>query len=136
MKTDRFELTVGFVAGYGHGVDSIGDSFEKSVARHWQQLMKDDVTSQPTDSDGSFLADPIYVPAVVSASRAVYLADWGCPDGGEPTVTITGQRNPEFNRESTAWRAAVLRIAERLRVQSGQNTAQIVFTECDFVYLK
>lgn len=38
----------------------------------------------------------VYISAVINASRALYRTEWGCPDGGEFSYTLTGCCNPRY----------------------------------------
>lgn len=122
--TDSFSATLGVVAGYKHDNVPCGDPLD-IVAATWDAA-----------AELELAAGGLYVPCVATASRTIYRREWGCPVGGEITVTLTGTRNPQFDTDSAAWKKAVAKIAERVRVALKQSTAHLAFSTCDSLYLK
>lgn len=79
----------------------------------------------------------IYISSVVNISRAVYNSEWGCPMGGEDTVTITGTTNPAFVKDMEEWKSIVIEIAKELKCALEQSTLTLEFqTLEDFIYLQ
>lgn len=76
----------------------------------------------------------VYVSASVVPSRVLYSPDWGCPTHGEPVYTVTGSLNPMFG-EATAWKQAVLMVAQALKTAFNQSTVTVEFFRCEVDYL-
>ena len=123
FTTDRFTLTIGVTPGYFHDNEAAKIDFVGAVAKEWQVLMEKDGNEKG-----------IYVPAVASPSYAVYSRDWGCPEGGERVVSFSGTRNAKFTPDGVEWKAAVLRIVERLQQKLEQSTAQVDFERVEMAY--
>ena len=125
MKSLKFNLVVGIEAGYGHDMAGVTEvEAVNKVAALWQQLAAEE-----------FNNSGIYVSAVVKPAAAVYHTDWGCPVGGEAVVEIAGAANPQFVQDLDAWKEAVIRLAQKLKIELKQTTLSIEFSEIDFVYL-
>lgn len=124
MKTMKFTATVGVVEGYHHKNEGTNNAL-KVVSNLWQEIAKNVL-----DGCG------VYVSAILSTSVTVYHTDWGCPVGGEETVTLVGEANPAFTVDMTAWKEAVIAIVKELKVALKQSTIVVTFSEVDeFVYL-
>ena len=123
-QTDRFSLTLGVTPGYFHQNANASDSLAASLAAVWQEVMEQ--VAAETD---------IYVPAIVTSSLAVYSQQHGYPEGGEQVVHFSGTRNPEYCKESDAWKDAVVAIATEMKTRLKQVTSQIDFDEVEMVYL-
>lgn len=121
-KTIKFFASMGIIAGYGHE-NSTDATPEQIAGEVWQ-----------TAAAAVMAATGTYVGAVISASKTVYKTDWGCPVGGENTVSITGECNPEYT-ELAAYKAAVIETLRQSAIALGQSTTQICFIEADFEYL-
>ena len=81
--------------------------------------------------------------AVISVSKTVYDREWGCPLGGEDTVLITGDRNPDFDDpQMSVWmniakfQDSALKVLTAVSKRLKQSTSQITFEETDFCYIK
>ena len=124
MKSLSFSAVVGVVAGYRHNngsSDPLG-----IVAAAW------DAAAEQVAATGL-----PYVAANMTATKTVYRAAWGCPTGGEDTVTVTGVCNPVFEPDAVVWRQAVVAISEAVRLSLKQSTVSVVFTDvAEFVYLR
>lgn len=125
MKTIKFSATIGVVSGYGGPAileqaakispDAMGIAWQKAAAQVMEQ-------------------SGVYVSATINSSKALYHTDWGCPEGGEPTYTISGSLNPKFG-EPTAWKQAVIDCIKTVKAGFKQLTVTIEFNEVDQVYL-
>lgn len=125
MKALGFSATFGVVAGYGHDNNASAPA-EVIVAAAWMAAMAEE-----------FGTSGIAVGGVISPSRTAYLAVWGCPEGGEVTATVTGQSNPDFDKDVEVYKAAVLRMCAAVKAALQQNTVRVAFFEVvDFHYLK
>ncbi|MFA5131511.1 MAG: hypothetical protein WC467_03725 [Patescibacteria group bacterium] len=123
-KTSKFFASLGVVAGYGHDNAVItADNAVEIAAKAWQQSAAAVMKKYGT-----------YVGAVITSARTVYHKDWGCPVGGEITVAITGECNPEYT-ELAAYKAATLKVLKRTAKKLGQSTTQLTFLEVEFEYL-
>ncbi|APF25339.1 hypothetical protein [Clostridium sporogenes] len=123
-KTIKFEIVTGINEGYFHknknkdGVQVVGEVWQKIAL----EVFKD---------------RGIYISSVINSSKTVYNTEWGCPEGGEDTVTITSTANPEFVQSLEQWKEAVIEIAKNLKNELKQSTMTVEFKEIsDFIYLK
>ncbi|MFN0203123.1 MAG: hypothetical protein ACKVTZ_16475 [Bacteroidia bacterium] len=123
MKTIQFFATLGFVAGYFHENQSHEAQPVNEVARIWQQKAAE-----------VYAESQIYIGAVCSLSQTVYHQDWGCPEGGEITVSITGTCNPLYT-STEHYKATTEEVLKRCALALQQSTAQVTFIEVDFTYL-
>lgn len=122
MKTIKFFASLGVVPGYGH--DNVTDSSAVDIAGNaWQEA-----------AAAVMAASGTYVGAVITPARTVYHTDWGCPVGGEKTVSITGECNPEYTKIDD-YRAAVIETLKQTAIALGQSTTQLCFLEAEFEYL-
>lgn len=74
--------------------------------------------------------------AVVTGGTAAYPRRFGCPTGGEPVLTFTGNFNPAW-KVGTAdqWEAAVLDTLRAVAEHYDQTTFQVAFDDVDrFAY--
>ncbi len=121
-----FSATFGVVPGYAHDNSLPADTTaDFIVASAWMAAMK-----------AEFEANKVGVGGVVTASRTAYNPDWGCPAGGEVTATVTGESNPAFDKDTEAYKAAVLRVVKAVKAELKQSTVRVVFTEvAEYHYL-
>ena len=122
MKTVKFFANLGVVPGYGH--ENVTDESAIKIAGNaWQEA-----------AASVFGEKKVYVGAVISPARTVYNTEWGCPVGGEVTVAITGECNPEYTKIDD-YKAAVVEVLTAAAKKLGQSTTQLTFQEVEFVYL-
>jgi len=121
-KTIKFFASLGVVAGYGH--DNVTDSSAVDIAGNaWQEA-----------ASKVMVASGTYIGAVITPARTVYHKDWGCPVGGEKTVSITGECNPEYTKLAD-YKSAVVETLRQAALALGQSTTQLTFSEVEFEYL-
>ena len=123
-KTLRFEIVTGVQSGYKK-LNRDTNNYETIVGRLWQQNAKD-----------LYDKNNIYISAVIKPSYTVYHQEWGCPNGGERTVVITGVANNEFIDDIETWKDSVLTLAKDLKRQLKQSTMTCEFMETELHYLK
>jgi hypothetical protein len=126
IKAIAFAATFGVVPGYAHdnGLPE-GTTAADILANAWMSAMKEE-----------FDSSSIGVGGVITESRTAYNPEWGCPAGGEVTATVTGESNPEFDKDIEAYKASVLRICKAVKAELKQTTVRVVFHEvADYVYL-
>ncbi|APQ78561.1 MULTISPECIES: hypothetical protein [Clostridium] len=123
-KTIKFEMVTGINEGYYHknqnknGVQIVGEVWQKIALEVFKER-------------------GIYISSVINGSKTVYNKEWGCPEGGEDTVTITSTANPEFVQNLEQWKEAVIQIAKKIKKELKQSTMTVEFKEIsDFIYLK
>lgn len=119
MKTDKFQFTIGVIPGYFHNNEEINDDFIKIVdkcARDVEEL------------------HDIYISFNIIHTITLYKSEWGCPDGGENTYTLSAIRNPKFNDDSTKWKSTCVAIVDKLKKELNQTTITGEFSEVDFLY--
>ena len=123
MKTTtKFFASLGVIPGYGH--ENVTDASAVDIAGNaWQEAAAKVMAASGT-----------YVGAVISPARTVYNVDWGCPVGGEITVAITGECNPEYTKLAD-YKSAVVETLRQAALALGQSTTQITFSEVEFKYL-
>ncbi len=123
MKTVAFFASLGIIAGY-FNENQTKQERDLIVGKIWQKHALD----VSNENGGT------YVGSVISNSLTVYNKEWGCPEGGEETVAIRGECNPNYTKVD-AYKAAVIEVLSRCAQELKQSTTQVIFTEADFVYL-
>ena len=125
-KQIAFSATFGVIPGYAHDNGLPENTTAGEILTNaWTAAMK-----------AEFEASKIGVGGVIAESRTAYNPDWGCPKGGEVTATVTGESNPEFDKDSEAYKAAVLRIVKAVKCELKQSTVRVAFHDVsDYVYL-
>lgn len=150
MKTLAFYAVFGVVPGYHHfnltvvnkGSDvkdlvSTPKTRLQIVSEAWQEAMQKE-----------FDESKVLVSAVLHESNTIYPVGFGCPSGGELTVTVNGRTNPnsipdkghakDWNHRIGLfnYREAVIRVCDAVKESLDQTTVSIEFYEIeDFVYL-
>ncbi|MBU3219619.1 hypothetical protein [Clostridium algidicarnis] len=122
-KTLRFEIVTGVNKGYFH--NNIENESLDLVSGVWSEIAK-----QEYKSTG------IYVSAVIKPSKTIYNEEWGCPKGGEETVSLTGVANKEFVQDIEKWKTTVIKLATKLKNELKQNTLTCEFIDTELHYLK
>lgn len=124
-KTTKFNVTVGLVAGYtGNKMLEIAKK-APDMGATWQEAAK-----------LVFEREGIYISCVcIPHTRAIYSTDWGCPEGGEPTWTFEGSRNPQFCPDEGKWKETVLKVVRLVKEAYHQSTVTVEFSEVEQVYL-
>lgn len=121
-----FTATFGLTAGYGHNNHTVItlDAF----AEVWKAIM-----------EAVFKDSQILVGCVIHESRTVYPVSFGCPKGGEKTITVSGHYNPKFINNAmplSIYKDKTTRICNAVRKMLSQSTVSLTFHEvADFVYL-
>lgn len=116
----RFSATVGVNPGYSHAnetPDPVG-----RVAAAWAK-----------HAEAVFIATGVYVSANISATKTVYRTEWGCPPGGEDTVTVTGLYDIARHSGPCDWRRAVSSVSRAVGEELRQNTIWLEFSTSDVV---
>jgi hypothetical protein len=131
MNENTFTATFGLVPGYF--VSQQPDADINNFGSLWQQVLKNeqDVTG-------------IVISVVANESKTIYPVDFGCPLGGETTITVSGVYNPEYfrtyamleNDKLARWREAVLRVITAMKILLKQSTVTVIFSESRVHYLK
>lgn len=67
----------------------------------------------------------IYISAIVNEGLAIYNEDWGCPDGGERTLTFNCTRNPKFIEDKYEYQRGIHYIVANLKKEFKQHTITI-----------
>lgn len=119
MKTNKFQFTIGVTPGYFHNNEKVDSDFIKIVdncARDVEEL------------------HDIYISFNIIHTITLYKSEWGCPDGGENTYTLSAIRNPKFNDDSTKWKSTCVAIVDKLKKELNQTTVTGEFSEVDFLY--
>ena len=77
----------------------------------------------------------IYISCTFYNSRTVYKTEWGCPEDGEFTYTLTGSCNREFSDPEKYGNALKL-LAEKLKKSFVQSTILLEMVPMEDVYYK
>jgi len=122
----KFSMTIGVNAGYGHQNETSNPL--ETATTLWQDVAAEMLSKHS-----------LYVSAVARETKTVYHTDWGCPVGGENTVTFEGSTNPAFvetDEELEKWKQVVLAIASKMKDELNQSTVAVEFIRLeDFHYL-
>lgn len=126
-----FEVTIGFSAGYAHDHTVTTAEELKTMTTAYQQAAQDWYESDPKHETYG-----IYPSAVATTSTTIYQKKWGCPEGGEATVTFTGAFNPSYLQNGISveaaqeiWQSGVRHVVEAVMRHLDQKTATLVFRE-------
>ena len=119
MKTDKFQFTIGVTEGYFHNNENENINFVKIV---------DECARIIEEVSG------IYVSFNILPTITLYKTEWGCPDGGEKTYTLSAIRNPHFNNDSDYWKQCCMDIVDVLKAKLNQTTVTGEFSEVDIEY--
>lgn len=121
MKTDKFQFTIGVTDGYFHNNENINVNFIEIVDKCAREAEK--------------IFD-IYIAFNIVPTITLYKTEWGCPDDGEMTYTLSAIRNPHFNDSSMNWQSCCKNIVSRLKTTLNQSTVTGEFSEVDIKYWK
>lgn len=122
-KTKGFRIVTGITPGYFH------QNGESKNAEQISELWKE-IALNVMNNTG------LYISGVIQSSKTVYNTEWGCPEGGEDTFTITGQANPEFTSDLDKWLEAVAMCAQKLKHKLKQTTLTMEIFDEQLAYLK
>lgn len=121
MLTLTAKVTIGINEGYNHSNDSgLKDSFGAFLYNFLEEN---------EDQVGE------YISFVVYPTKTIYKNEWGCPDGGEDTITLEATANPKFVHDLKTWKFHVTKYIELLKKELKQSTVMIQFYETDVQYL-
>lgn len=121
-ETDKVEFTIGINPGYFHN-----NTAQENLVQFNNLYMK--VAAEVLEQTG------IYISAVSTESKCLYHREWGCPDGGEETFSVTATRNPKFCPDSNNWVNSVVEVVKRLKAELKQSTVTIEFSKVQILYL-
>lgn len=119
MKTDKFQFTIGITPGYFHNNENTDIDFVKLV----------DKCAREVEEECSIYISFNIIPAIT-----LYKTEWGCPEGGEMTYTLSAIRNLKFNKDSLMWRWACVNIAKKLKAELNQSSVTGEFEEVFLAY--
>lgn len=114
--SDSFTATLGVIAGYDH---------EDLAAPLHRPGLRDVIGVAWSEAGGP--------PVVITHARVYYPSG---PAVGELIFTLTGNRNPYYEPDRVRWVGHVILALEALAERFGQTTAQVMFTEGRFTYLR
>lgn len=125
----RWTATIGLVPGYGHNNDLEQiEQLRDKLVTCWFKAMEE--TKQVT----GFTISAVMMPTVV-----LYPLGFGCPVGGEQTVTLTGSSSPQDSSDLNLdkFKRAVERTVKQVQQEMEQKTVRIEFDKVlDQVYSK
>lgn len=121
-KTEKYQITMGVMPGYGDQKDPLMDQVQfLNIVRKIQYMIEEEY--------GLFISLNIW-PSVVQ-----YKPEWGCPILGEPIYTLECTRNPKFDKVEQLYKRCVMAIAEKLQETLKQCTVTITCSAVDVYYL-
>lgn len=122
MLTLSAKVTIGINEGYDHLNESnLKDSFNDFLYNFLEEN---------EDQVGE------YISFVVYPTKTIYKKEWGCPNGGEDTITLEATANPKFVHDLKTWKFHVIKYIELLKEELKQSTVMIQFYETDVQYLQ
>ena len=77
----------------------------------------------------------VYVSAIVNEGKAIYNKDWGCPDGGERTLTFNCTANTNFIKDLELYETGIHYIAGILKKYFNQSTITITKIKSNIQYI-
>jgi hypothetical protein len=148
-RTVRFTATMGVAAGYDNPTDAAPPAPDDTHGLYLAGVRKGIELDQLGTEVGEIavlwshyarVVDGLYgcePSAVIAVADVAYPHRFGCPVGGEPVFTLTGNFNPHWGHGTeTTWRQAVLAVTERLAEHYDQVTFQVTFDEVDLHYFR
>jgi hypothetical protein len=123
MTTLAFSAIFGVTPGY------VEPAFEPSAWTAEHTVATDWVACCEAEYHKSGLS----IGGFVTAGRVAYPTTFSCPGAGEVAVQVNGAMNPAFCNDAEAYRAAVLRVCEKVRVALAQETVLVTFTAIEGV---
>ncbi len=75
----------------------------------------------------------VYISTIIYPANAVYKAEWGCPDKGEPVYILTGAFNSQF-AEAKEYKASLMQYVEELKKSLGQSTITLEIMPSELFY--
>lgn len=126
QKTEKVTLTIGVNSGYGH--ENTVDLADPKVFNTFVGWAIEEATK-------IFEESRVYPSFVATAARVGYHPEWGCPESGESTLVLSGERNPAFCQDSTAYLNAWRMLAEQLKQRFNQTTCTLTRQEVELGYL-
>ena len=76
----------------------------------------------------------VYISAVISESRTLYSPEWGCPEEGEYSYTLSGSCNPAFAKQEEYLHALNM-IAKLLKERLKQSTLLLEISPANLIYM-
>jgi len=124
MKTIKFEVVIGIVAGYDASASYIRpEDAQKKVAQVWQEV-----------AQFVFEKTGTYISANIRPTATVYSQEWGCPKGGEATAMVSGEANPAFIENIDSWKHAVRTVVKHVQNRLKQSTVALTFQEVENLF--
>lgn len=126
FKSITVSAVIGVNAGYNHNNENGVD--KKAL----------DVYADLWDKCARFVENDrgIYVPAVITPSRTVYKKEWGCPDNGENTITISCTQNKKFDTTPTdEWAHVAVSAISAFAITFGNKAVTVTIDENIVVYM-
>lgn len=108
-KTVKFEVVIGVPDD--KFVNGKNQDQAKLMINKWQEYAKE-----------YYDATDVYVSAIANEGRAIYHKAWGCPDGGERTLTFNCTANREFITDLELYIRGIDYIVAKLKKEFNQHT--------------
>lgn len=119
MKTNKFEFTIGVTEGYFHNNENANLDFINLVDKCSREV--EEITG-------------IYITFNIIPTITLYKTEWGCPDEGEKTYTLSAVRNPKFNDDADKWKDSCFDVMLKLKNELQQSTVISEFSEIQIKY--
>lgn len=127
----KWECTFGISPGYQSYEVSENEQYLNSMIPNMDDVAKIIQRNQLW----LFEATGVYVSCVFYQSRTMYHPDWGCPETGEHTVTLTGCCNPTFV-DPAAYIEALKRFINYMQKDLNQTTVQLEIWDISHEYYR
>lgn len=119
-ESEKYQIVIGTAKGYNNENYMDKDEFMKIL-----YVVQSDVAK----------AHNFFVSFNVFESKVQYDKEHGCPDLGEKVFTLEATRNPKFVQNESAFRMAILTIAEKLQKILKQNTVTVTCSNVSHYYM-
>lgn len=128
-ETDKLTFTIGITEGYFHNNEKFVYYYEYlDNSNKFISLLKK-CSSKIEKEYG------IYISLNIMPSVTLYKEEWGCPENGENTYTLSAIRNPVFHPDIELWRKAAVALVKLLKSKLKQSTVTVEFSKIDMLYL-
>lgn len=125
IETERYTITVGTTPGYFH-------NNERAPNEHFDLS---DIIAKANELCEKIKAESGVFPTfIATVGKAVYPKKFGCPDGGEFVVVLSGERNPVFEDHPQKNEVAWITLARALQETFRQTTIRLVIEPVRLYY--
>lgn len=135
IQNDRKDIMKDEYFSSIHWAITLGTNSGYDLAGQKEPSLDDVVSAYQILADETESETGVYISAVAQPSRTIYKKDWGCPEGGEYTITFTGSCNPFFSKQEPYLKALHV-LAEKLKEHFQQATLLLEVTPVHIEYFR